>query len=152
MFALRQRFCSALRGLKGRFCQPRPKAWESAPTGHVGPVRAVRLAPSMVNGPYRAEPPGDARSPGLRPGLTEAALQGAERGTTETKMDPFARRTLAVLISLFVVVPARADYLWVEGEKPVTSTMNRHPWWYDLFQKDRVSGGDLISNWHDSKP
>ena len=47
--------------------------------------------------------------------------------------------------------PARAAWLWVEGEKPVQSTMNRHPWWYDQVKRDQLSGGDFISNWHQDK-
>ncbi len=41
--------------------------------------------------------------------------------------------------------------IWVEGERPVRSTMTRHPYWYDQVRKDLLSGGDWISNWSDTK-
>jgi hypothetical protein len=31
----------------------------------------------------------------------------------------------------------------------VKSTMHRHPYWYDQVKRDQLSGGDLISNFHD---
>ncbi len=43
---------------------------------------------------------------------------------------------------------ASATWIWVEGEKPAQSTMHRHPW-YTQVRKDQVSGGDLISNFHE---
>ncbi len=45
-----------------------------------------------------------------------------------------------------------AESIWVEGEKPAKSTMNRHPWWYDQVKKDQLSGGDWISNFAEKKP
>jgi len=48
--------------------------------------------------------------------------------------------------------PAAAAWVWVEGEKPVRSTMHRHPWWYDKVRNDLLSGGDLISNFSDQGP
>lgn len=47
---------------------------------------------------------------------------------------------------------ARAGWVWVEGEKPVRSTMHRHPWWYDQVKRELLSGGDLISNFSDKEP
>jgi hypothetical protein len=41
---------------------------------------------------------------------------------------------------------ALAQTIWVEGERPARSTMNRHPWWYDQVKKDQLSGGDWMSN------
>ena len=46
---------------------------------------------------------------------------------------------------------ARAETIWIEGEKPTKSTMNRHPW-YDQIKKEQLSGGDWISNFADKKP
>src|SRR3569832_1045844 len=46
---------------------------------------------------------------------------------------------------------AGPSFIWVEGEKPIRSTMTRHPWWYDRVQKDQLSGGDLLSNWSDKQ-
>lgn len=47
---------------------------------------------------------------------------------------------------------ANAAYIWIEGEKPTKSDVHRHPWWYDKVKTDELSGGDLISNWDDTKP
>ena len=55
----------------------------------------------------------------------------------------------AVLATLVLSPPARAAWIWVEGEKPTNSTMHRHPYWYDQVKRDQLSGGDLISNFHD---
>ena len=54
---------------------------------------------------------------------------------------------LALLLAAGLL-PCRvpAATIWVEGEKPVRSTMNRHPWWYDQVKRDQLSGGDFISN------
>lgn len=46
----------------------------------------------------------------------------------------------------------RCAILWVEGEKPATSSMNRHPWWYDKVKKQDLSGADFISNFNKDKP
>lgn len=45
--------------------------------------------------------------------------------------------------------PSPPATIWVEAEKPVRSTMTRHPWWYDRVKKDQLSGGDFLSNWSD---
>ncbi len=55
----------------------------------------------------------------------------------------------AILAALAFSQPARAAWIWVEGEKPTRSTMHRHPYWYDQVKRDQLSGGDLISNFHD---
>ena len=52
---------------------------------------------------------------------------------------------------LFLVPPLQAESIWIEGEKPSKSTMNRHPWWYDQVKKDHLSGGDWISNFDPKK-
>ncbi len=54
-----------------------------------------------------------------------------------------------VLAVLVLTLPARGAWIWVEGEKPVKSTMHRHPYWYDQVKRDQLSGGDLISNFAD---
>lgn len=43
------------------------------------------------------------------------------------------------------------EAIWIEGEAPTKSTMNRHPWWYDQVKKDVLSGGDWISNFDKDK-
>lgn len=58
----------------------------------------------------------------------------------------------AALLGPWTPGAARASWIWVEGEKPVRSTMHRHPWWYDKVKVDQLSGGDLISNFHDKAP
>ncbi len=57
---------------------------------------------------------------------------------------------LAVLLSCLPIVSfaASADYIWIEGESAVKSTMTRHPWWYDKVKTDVLSGGDWISNFN----
>ena len=59
--------------------------------------------------------------------------------------------TLSVLAGS-VESSAGAAWIWVEGEKPARSSMNRHPWWYDKVNKDQLSGGDFISNFEPTKP
>lgn len=44
--------------------------------------------------------------------------------------------------------PSPGAWIWVEGEKPVRSSMHRHPAWYDLVKRDQLSGGDFITNFH----
>jgi len=46
---------------------------------------------------------------------------------------------------------ALGQTIWVEGERPARSNMNRHPWWYDQVKKDQLSGGDWISNFSEEK-
>ncbi len=62
-------------------------------------------------------------------------------------------RLSLVLATAFLGIPflAPAASIWVEGENPVKSTMNRHPWWYDKVKKDVLSGGDWISNFDEKK-
>ncbi len=64
------------------------------------------------------------------------------------------RRVLGAMTGLVLTfAPAwPAQTVWVEAEKPVRSTMNRHPWWYDQVKKDQLSGGDWISNFSDQGP
>ena len=68
--------CDRVLGLKGRFCQPRPKAWETDDRGGFDPERVVRQG-SQPNRPFRPTSP-VGENPGLRPGLTETALQAEE--------------------------------------------------------------------------
>jgi hypothetical protein len=56
---------------------------------------------------------------------------------------------LAAWAVLAPVARAGAAWVWVEGERPLRSTMHRHPYWYDQVQRDQLSGGDLLSNFHD---
>ena len=57
-------------------------------------------------------------------------------------------KILATLVGLLLLMGKvlQAESVWIEGEKPLKSTMNRHPWWYDQVKKDQLSGGDWISN------
>lgn len=52
----------------------------------------------------------------------------------------------------FSASAALAETLWIEGEKPASASVARHPWWYDQVKRDQLSGGDMISNWNDKKP
>ena len=54
--------------------------------------------------------------------------------------------TLGILSSM-----VSAEMIWIEGEKPLKHTMNRHPWWYDRVKKTELSGGDWISNFSKDK-
>lgn len=47
--------------------------------------------------------------------------------------------SFAVSLSWLFASAALAETIWIEGEKPVQSTMNRHPWWYD--QNNSNHGG-----------
>ncbi|MDB5343629.1 MAG: hypothetical protein JWP89_2006 [Schlesneria sp.] len=55
-------------------------------------------------------------------------------------------------LTLLMASSAFAESIWIEGEKPTKSTMNRHPWWYDQVKKEHLSGGDWISNFDQKKP
>jgi hypothetical protein len=57
-----------------------------------------------------------------------------------------------LILGIFVANDLRADWYWIEGEKPAKSSMNRHPWWYDQVKRGEFSGGDFISNFNDDKP
>ena len=56
-------------------------------------------------------------------------------------------KILSTLVGLLLLMGKvlQAESVWIEGEKPLKSTMNRHPWWYDQVKKDQLSGGDWIS-------
>ena len=54
--------------------------------------------------------------------------------------------TLAILMGI-----VSAETIWIEGEKSLKHTMNRHPWWYDLVKKTQLSAGDWISNFSNDK-
>jgi hypothetical protein len=62
---------------------------------------------------------------------------------------PGARTLLAFSVLAlavgFAARPGEGTWIWVEGEKPLSSTMQRHVW-YDQVQRDQLSGGALISN------
>src|ERR1700744_4811956 len=57
----------------------------------------------------------------------------------------------ATMATLFLASCVHAETIWIEGEKPTKSTMNRHPWWYDQVKKEHLSGGDWISNFDQKK-
>ena len=48
-----------------------------------------------------------------------------------------------IIVNLLCLWPlvSHAEVLWIEGESPTTSTMHRHPWWYDKVKRDQLSGG-----------
>ena len=62
-------------------------------------------------------------------------------------MTTMAWALLAAAVLRPTTVPAAT--IWVEGERPIRSAMNRHPWWYDQVKREHLSGGDCISNFHD---
>jgi hypothetical protein len=73
---------------------------------------------------------------------------------------PVHRRPVAPALAIIIflaslgLAPAplasAAAPIWIEGESPASSTMNRHPW-YDQVRKEELSGGDMISNFHKDK-
>lgn len=63
-----------------------------------------------------------------------------------------AIRSSVPWILLATALPATAQTVWVEGERPARSSVVRHASWYDQVKKDGLSGGDWISHWSDEKP
>jgi hypothetical protein len=59
-------------------------------------------------------------------------------------------QTLFACIAL-ATMAGRAEVIWIEAEKPATSKVTRHPWWYDQVKKAELSGGDFISHWDKDK-
>ena len=67
----------------------------------------------------------------------------------------FIRRAQAALCTLTFLISASASNgatIWQEGEKPVRSTVKRHPWWYDKVKAGELSGGEWISHYSKEKP
>jgi hypothetical protein len=61
--------------------------------------------------------------------------------------EPAFRSALMIALACSTWVgTTRAAWIWVEGEKPMRSSMHRHPYWYDQVKRGELSGGDLISN------
>jgi hypothetical protein len=75
----------------------------------------------------------------------------AELRDTKRLRDLLRAGITLALIAAFGRALAPAETIWIEGEKPVRSTMNRHPW-YDSVKRDQLSGGDFISNFNNDKP
>ncbi len=89
--------------------------------------------------------------PGRRVG--PVAKAPAASGKTVWEINMNLRHTLWVTAMLVMAgAPvARSATVWVEGEKPVSHTMNRHPWWYDKVKRQHLSAGDWISNFSKEK-
>src|SRR5271163_384268 len=52
-----------------------------------------------------------------------------------------------LLVPLAVTPVFAADnFVWVEGENPVSTNMKPHPWYAGQIDKAQLSGGDFISN------
>jgi hypothetical protein len=54
-----------------------------------------------------------------------------------------------LVLAALTSIPAHAAWIWVEGESPARSAVQRHPYWYDLVKRNEFSGGDFVSNWGD---
>src|SRR5205809_1762933 len=68
--------------LKGRFCQPRPQAWEPIAPRRPTLKGSFDLAPPVSAGTDLSGPLGCSRvPPGLRPGLTEPTFQVGKTAT-----------------------------------------------------------------------
>ncbi|SIN74229.1 hypothetical protein SAMN05444166_0577 [Singulisphaera sp. GP187] len=61
-----------------------------------------------------------------------------------------ARFRSCLALVLIAALPARADSVWVEGERPERAAVTRHPSWYDQVKRAELSGGDFITNWGES--
>ena len=46
---------------------------------------------------------------------------------------------------------ARAEHVWIEGEKPARADVTRHSW-YDRVNKKVMSGGEWLSHYNGGKP
>ncbi|MFI5381637.1 MAG: hypothetical protein ACHRHE_20255 [Tepidisphaerales bacterium] len=66
-------------------------------------------------------------------------------------MRSFAAIVFGLVVSAATIHSAFAEVIWTEGEKPLKSTMTRHPW-YAGVKRDQLSGGDFISNWSKDTP
>ncbi|MCE0498614.1 MAG: hypothetical protein LV481_11780 [Methylacidiphilales bacterium] len=55
---------------------------------------------------------------------------------------------LGLLVTALVAAPVFADdnFIWIEGENPVSTNMKPHPWYAGQVDKALLSGGDFISN------
>lgn len=71
--------------------------------------------------------------------------------TLIARIRPDLRALLCLALTLTPAPIVNAATVWIEGEKPVRSTVTRHPWWYDQVKKNQLSGGDFISNWDKDK-
>ena len=58
--------------------------------------------------------------------------------------------TLAAVVAMTIARSAQPATIWIEGEKTASARMSRHPW-YDQVKRDRLSGGDLISNFNNDR-
>ncbi|MBT3201708.1 MAG: hypothetical protein HN350_17540 [Phycisphaerales bacterium] len=58
---------------------------------------------------------------------------------------------IAVVFVLIGAPAAESAVIWIEGEKPTSHKMNRHPWWYDKVKREHLSAGDWISNFAKGK-
>ena len=58
---------------------------------------------------------------------------------------------LIAIVLAGLAAEAQAAWIWVEGEKPVKSTMTKHPW-YTQVKRDQLSGGDFLSHFDPGKP
>jgi len=58
---------------------------------------------------------------------------------------------LASLIGACLTPSLLATTIWKEGEQPTSTTVERHPWWYDQVKKAELSGNDFISHYSETK-
>ncbi|HON06530.1 MAG TPA: hypothetical protein PLW02_00350 [Verrucomicrobiota bacterium] len=76
-----------------------------------------------------------------------------------TRLESSRRRYFASFVSVKICLmfllgltfAVQGELIWVEGENPTVNRMNRHPWWYDLVNREELSGGDFISNFSKEK-
>src|SRR5687768_16780473 len=97
-------------GLKGRFCQPKPKAWVAVDQVQIGPVRAVRGGKVQANGPYRADDP--------EPVTTPRPSAWADRIGPSGRRQSRAAEVLGILVCILCVHPAKAQLQTVVSIDP----------------------------------
>lgn len=56
------------------------------------------------------------------------------------------RRVVGWICGLVSVSPMMAESIWVEGEKPVKSSVQRNGW-YDSVKEEELSRGDALKHW-----
>lgn len=54
--------------------------------------------------------------------------------------------SIAACWAIFPTASACADSIWIEGEDPTASDVERHGW-YDSVKKEVLSGGDWLSHY-----